>query len=418
MGSTLRTLIKLAALAGTLLLHLPLAVWSWRARRPSPGPRGDVLVVSPFPPGQESGGARAVHDFVEMLRRRYTPVVFVTQRDSRPSALQSRLGRLLLWPLPLTASCRPLVAGDPAIAAALARADAVVFEFFATAVTFYLRRPAAGLVILRDHEVLVRKLAMERDSAHGLERASRMLRLAICYLVSSAVYRQMDRIVTLTEEDRLGLLAWFPSAAAKTIVVPVPFQLPAERPIGPVTTPVRDLLMLGNFFHRPNVDALHWFLRECGPHLPAGFTLHVCGLDRPLDDEILPEGPVCVVRHGFVDDVEAAVPQAAIAVAPVISGGGVRMKNLLLASMGKAVVTTPLGNEGIGFQDGRDALVAATGVEMAVRLGALADDGAAIERLGRAGRAFVAANFSPEAVLVLTATAMLAPLQKGGDQAD
>jgi hypothetical protein len=375
--STLRSSIKLAALAGTLLLHLPL--WAWaRLFRRSPHPGAGLLVVSPFPPGSESGGARAVLDFVEMLRRRYQPEIFVTQRDGRPSALHARVGRLLLWPLPLAASCRPIAAGDPALAAALARADTVVFEFFATAVTFYVRRPPAGLVVLRDHEVLVRKLAMERDAARGLDRLAQGLRLAICRLVSGAVYSRMDRIVTLTEEDRRGLLAWFPALADRTVVVPVPFELPPPPTAVPLAPPVRDLLMLGNFFHRPNVDALIWFLRECAPHLPDGFTLHLCGLDRPLDREVLAEDRVRVVRHGFVEDVATAAPRAAIAVAPVVSGGGVRMKNLLLASMGKAVVTTPLGNEGIGFEDGRDAIVAATGAEMAARLVALSADAAAI----------------------------------------
>jgi glycosyltransferase involved in cell wall biosynthesis len=411
-GSTLRTLVKIVALGATLLVHLPLAAWSILAGRGSPRPGRDLLVVSPFAPGQESGGARAVQDFLDMLRRRYQPVVFVTQRDSRPWRVHAILGRLLLWPLPVPTSCQPIAAGDPALAAALGSAESVVFEFFATAVAFYLRRPPTGRAILRDHEVLVRKLAMERDRSRGLERLSHSLRLSICYLVSSGVYRRMDRIVTLTEEDRAGLLAWFPSVAGKTVVVPVPFDTPATNPIAPIATPVRDLLMLGNFFHRPNVDALLWFLGECAPHLPPGFTLHVCGLDRPLDAVRIPQDHVRVVRHGFVDDVLAEVPSASIAVAPVISGGGVRMKNLLLASMGKAIVTTPLGNEGIGFEDGRDAIVAATGAEMAARLVALADDASALRQLGTSARAFVAGHFSPEAVLDLVTGTLLEPADR------
>ena len=189
--------------------------------------------------------------------------------------------------------------------------------------------------------------------------------------------------------------------ARRTVYIPVPFrQETAVKSDGLPQVPTRELLMVANFFHAPNVDAVRWFVRECAPHLESGFRLHLCGLDRPLDAVNLSGSPLEVVRHGFIDDLETVVPGAAIAVAPVVSGGGVRVKNLMLASQGKVVVTTPLGNEGIGFVNGRDAIISSSGVEMARRINEVSRSAVEIARLGRAARAFVERRFSPEAVLV------------------
>ena len=72
------------------------------------------------------------------------------------------------------------------------------------------------------------------------------------------------------------------------------------------------------------------------------------------------------------------------------------MKNLLLASMAHPVVTTPLGNEGIGFADGVHAVVAADAREMARRINVLADSADEMAEMGNRGRAFVSSTFGPE----------------------
>ena len=248
--------------------------------------------------------------------------------------------------------------------------------------------------------MLLRRLAMERDRSRGLERLSHAIRLAVCWLVSRVVYARVDRIVTLTEEDRLALLAWFPQFGDRTRTIRTPFEASdAALPIDAPPLPARALIMVANFHHRPNVDAYEWFLRECAPYLDAGFVLHIFGQDAPLDRVSVPTGDLRVERHGFVDDLVAAAPQARIAVAPVVSGGGIRIKNLLLATLGKAVVTTPLGNEGIGFVDGRDAVVCDDGRTMASRINALATSPSELARLGANAAAFVRQRFGPEAIL-------------------
>jgi hypothetical protein len=71
------------------------------------------------------------------------------------------------------------------------------------------------------------------------------------------------------------------------------------------------------------------------------------------------------------------------------------MKNLFLASHAKAVITTPRGNEGIGFANGEEALVCESGPEQL-----LGDPGRA-RQLGERAREKVVAAFSPDALLLV-----------------
>ena len=172
--------------------------------------------------------------------------------------------------------------------------------------------------------------------------------------------------------------------------------------------------MLANFYHRPNVDGLVWWLREVAPRLGEGWTLHLCGLDEPLHAVELPPSPVRIVRHGFVEDLDAAFPHVLLALAPVISGGGVRMKNLELAARGMAVVTTARGNEGIGFLPGVEAVVVDEPADMAHALRALADDPAAARAMGERARTRVRVGFGHAAVLKRWCR-VFAELDEGGD---
>jgi hypothetical protein len=74
------------------------------------------------------------------------------------------------------------------------------------------------------------------------------------------------------------------------------------------------------------------------------------------------------------------------------------MKNLFLAAHAKAIVTTPRGNEGIGFVSGEEALVCATGAEMAAGIERLLASPLEAIHLGARARAKVLATFSPAAV--------------------
>ena len=235
----------------------------------------------------------------------------------------------------------------------------MVVEFLSGAMFLLFGPRPRNRLLLREHEPLCRRLWSERRTARGAERLLRPLQAAVAWLAMAAVYARVDGIVALTPQDAAFVRRAFPFFARKVADVPVSIDLPVPaRPVDSAGRARREMLFLANWYHPPNVDGLRWFLAEVAPRLGEGWTLHLCGLDAPLDGVDLPASPVRVQRHGFVEDVAGAFARVRIAVAPVISGGGVRMKNLELGALEKAIVTTSRGNEGIGFVDGHDAVIA------------------------------------------------------------
>lgn len=397
---TLSGLIALAAIlaANLLMCALSLALFVLRGGRSKALPGANkLLLVAPFSPGNESGGSKAVLDLANTLKPHFDLSTYVVAKDGPPGGLARRLARALLRPLPIPDHCRDLMFGDARLAAAIASAQTVLFEFQLTAVYLCFGATQGKRVVVRDHEVLIRKLDMERRAARGLEACAWWLRSMSCWFVTLAAYSRAHLIITLTEADRLAIAGWFPFFAARTVSVPAPFE-PPKLPALPVRAGPREMLMVANFFHSPNRDGLRWFLRECAPRLEPGFTLHLCGIDGALTPEDLTSPHLAIVRHGFVERDEDVAALANIAVAPIISGGGVRIKNLFLGSLGKALATTPLGNEGIELVDGVHAMISADGAALAAKLNAAARDPDYVARLGAAAAIHIRAQFRQEAV--------------------
>jgi glycosyltransferase involved in cell wall biosynthesis len=144
------------------------------------------------------------------------------------------------------------------------------------------------------------------------------------------------------------------------------------QPIGRAPDP-RRLLFIGSFAHLPNVLALDFFLREVWPRLkPDEVTLHVIAgarhqyyLDRYRDrvqPDLLQRG---IEIEDFVADVRPAYERATMVVAPLVASAGTNIKIMEAMAMGKAIVSTPAGINGLDLKPGIDVIVSNSGEEMA-----------------------------------------------------
>ncbi|HEX6909879.1 MAG TPA: glycosyltransferase family 4 protein [Longimicrobium sp.] len=406
-------LAALPFLAANALLSAALSRAAAPSRREPCAP--DALqVVVPYEPGQKSGGARAIQGLLRALETRCEVVALPLYGVAPQGGQVARLAaRWLTYALPMPCHCRPFAVSGRSVRRRIARGRPLVIEFMSGAMFLLLGPRPENCTILREHEPLCRRLWSERRMARGAERVLLPVQAAAAWLAMTAVYLRVDRIVALTPQDAAFVRRAFPFVARRVVHVPVSIDPPGTRRAR-VRPAAREVLMLANFYHRPNVDGLVWWLREVAPRLGEGWTLHLCGLDEPLHAVELPRSPVRIVRHGFVEDLDAAFPHVLLALAPVISGGGVRMKNLELAARGKAVVTTTRGNEGIGFLPDVEAVVVDEPADMARALRALADDPAAARAMGERARTRVWAGFGHAAVLERWCR-VFAELDEGGD---
>lgn len=212
-----------------------------------------------------------------------------------------------------------------------------------------------------------------------------------------AVWRRFDRIQVFSERDAhsFGLIA--PDLRERVRVTPFGVEIP-ERSDPALEEPGR-ILFVGNFAHPPNVDAALWLAREVMPSLRAqrsGVRLQLVG-PHPPEHVRGAAGPDVHVL-GEVPDIRPYLDAAQVIVAPVRTGGGMRMKVLHALACGKAVVTTPRGAEGlaIGTQEAPVAVAEdADGIASTIA-GLLQDEG--LRRgLAERARSLAEENYSPEA---------------------
>lgn len=101
-----------------------------------------------------------------------------------------------------------------------------------------------------------------------------------------------------------------------------------------------------------------------------------------------------VTYHGFVDDLRPLTQAAKVFVVPIRVGGGTRLKILDAMAMGKAIVTTTIGCEGIDPSPGEEMVLADTPEAFAAAVVELLHDAARRRRLGEAARSLAERRFA------------------------
>ena len=209
------------------------------------------------------------------------------------------------------------------------------------------------------------------------------------------VWSRADVIQVFGARDRDGIGSLAPQLLERVRVNPFGIALPAA--LAAVEEP-GTILFAGNFTHPPNVDAARWLAERLLPALRArgtGAKLLLVGAAMPAEVRALAAGDIEL--RPDAPRIEDELARSAVVVAPVRTGGGMRMKVLQALAAGKAVVTTTRGAEGIELATPAPLLVADDVDETAAAVaGLLADPGARAE-LGTRARAYAARRHSPEA---------------------
>lgn len=157
---------------------------------------------------------------------------------------------------------------------------------------------------------------------------------------------------------------------------------------------------VGNYLHRPNVDAVSWFVGHVLPRVLRAepeVVFDVLGADPPPQIRALAGAAVRV--HGWVPDLGPHLRRLAVGVAPLRFGAGVKGKVGELVSHGVPVVGTPTAFEGMALRDGVHVEVAAEPAELATRIVGLLQDRERAGRLARSAAQQLSARFGRRAAL-------------------
>jgi len=116
---------------------------------------------------------------------------------------------------------------------------------------------------------------------------------------------------------------------------------------------------IGSLDWMPNSNGLKWFANEVWPKVidkNPSLSLHIAGRNMDQSIKDLHNGNIKV--EGEVEDARSFINDHNIMIVPLFSGSGIRVKILEGLAMGKTVISTTVGAEGICAENGEHLLLA------------------------------------------------------------
>jgi len=221
------------------------------------------------------------------------------------------------------------------------------------------RLPAGPPLVLRAHNVeyviWARLAERERNPLKKwyLQHLAERIRRFEAWML-----HQVDAVAAITQEDVDRLLDL--DCPAPLAIVPAPANTSRFRPDPARRPQPRSLFMLGSLNWLPNLEGVEWFLREVWPQAHAELpelTLHIAGTAPPAHLTSRPAGQDNVFIHGFVESAPDFMQAYDLMLVPLLSGGGMRVKIIEGMALGKCILSTAIGAEGIAVRDGHDIVV-------------------------------------------------------------
>jgi len=201
-----------------------------------------------------------------------------------------------------------------------------------------------------------------------------------------------SEILIPSESDREQVLRLAPGATTTVYPNAIPLQ--------PVRSVIKEdvVVFSGNLGYHPNISAVRFFRQEVWPRLRERWPELVWRLVGMNPDAVAQwtGGDPRIQLSGPVDDAVAELARAKVAVVPVLSGSGTRLKILEAWAAALPVVSTRLGAEGLPAEDGRQILLADDSVKFADAVTRLLGNETLRADLGQAGRCLLEAQFTWE----------------------
>ena len=206
----------------------------------------------------------------------------------------------------------------------------------------------------------------------------------------------VDGIAAITRKDA----AYFRKYCSKP-VIDIPFGVYPEE-----FTPRFDIEGNPKFYHIgsmnwiPNEEGIRWFIDEVLPKTVEkvpDFMYHLAGRNMPEWLTTLKNSHVDVV--GEVPDAKAFVAANDVAIVPLLAGSGIRIKIIESMAMGKTVITTRVGAEGILYDEEVNLIIAENIAKMVEAIRAINENPQIAVRIGQAARKLVEETYDNRKII-------------------
>jgi len=267
--------------------------------------------------------------------------------------------------------------------------DIVQLEtIYATPYIDTIRKYSNAKIILRAHNI--EHLIWQR---YASTITNPIKRKYIMYLTRKlknyemSVFNMVDGIAAISNVDA----EYIKKSGFSTPLTTVPFGLDFNKcTFQPQKEGLPTFFHLGSMDWMPNQEAIKWFLEKCMPGISTRFPeakVYLAGRNMPSWLYSYKFHNLEVV--GEVEDATMFMQSQSVMFVPLLSGSGVRVKIIEGMSLGKTIISTTIGAEGINYTDGVNLLIANTPEEFLEKFKLCIDDPEFCSRIGANARKLI-----------------------------
>ena len=243
------------------------------------------------------------------------------------------------------------------------RFDVCVCDFVAASLNFPDRLSVPTLLFQHNVETALwrRRAGTESNPVKRLFYRIEAAKMARC---EGQALGKFHHVVAVSERDRQQMLQMVTDCDISVVPTGVDTQKYVPSPTSRADPP--RIVFTGSMDWEPNIDAVIYFCKEIFPRVRVEFPtaiFQIVGRDPHPRVKQLASSTVQVT--GTVPSVTEYLRDATVVVVPLRAAGGTRLKIYEAMAMGKAVVSTSIGAEGLEVRSGRDLILADDAVAFA-----------------------------------------------------
>jgi glycosyltransferase involved in cell wall biosynthesis len=212
---------------------------------------------------------------------------------------------------------------------------------------------------ITDHDVSYLKcLSIGKEARNFLLKSFLYLEAYKIKILEKNIFNKVNLGIVVSENDKIILQKLCPNG--NFLVVENGVDLDIFKPSWELQEKGK-LLWLGGFNHIPNKQGIYYFLEKIYPLVKLhGPNISIDIIGGGVTDELkkFSENDLSINFIGYVDDPMPFIHRAEVFVAPILSGGGTKLKVLEAMATGKAIVCSSFGCEGIEGVNGHHYIVA------------------------------------------------------------
>jgi len=262
-----------------------------------------------------------------------------------------------------------------------------------------IRKYSQASILLRVHNI--EYLIWERLST---QTKNPIKKAVFNYLAASlkrfelSLFNKIDGYMPITEFDHLFFKEKFPTLRSKTIPYTVNLM---DYPMQTHTIDEKKITFfhIGSMNWKPNIEGMKWFLEnvwrkvaEKNPHI--SLALAGKGNKTVLGNINMKN----VLIFDFVENAQQFINTHDIMIVPLLSGSGMRIKIMEGLALGKPIITTAIGAEGIEITDKENIFIANTPEEMVEIIEFCAMHVEKCEKTGKNARNLIETRYAQEII--------------------